>query len=236
MIHPRVLLLAAVQLVVTPLATAGTDPIQAAIDAATPGATITVPTDVRGPLEIDVSGAPGRPITIVGAPGAIVRGAGAGGSAILIGDGKHDIVIADLSVTGGRDAAIEVEPETARIHLRRVATQHNGRSGVRLFGTKAFRLFRVNAYANVAGIEVYGRSSGVISQSRVHDNRRMIVKTRGDNDDYGAFGVALLQTVGPIAIRDNAIGGNRARSFDFGIDGSGIEIFGASRTVSRATA
>ncbi len=48
------------------------------------------------------------------------------------------------------------------------------------------------------------------------------------NDDYGATGVSLVGTTGPVLVANNQVWGNRAPSSDYGWDGSAFEIFGAS--------
>lgn len=79
---------------------------------------------------------------------------------------------------------------------------------------------------NIAGIEVDDTSSGSrVTHNVVAANNRMNRNTPGGNDDHGAFGILLH---GDHTLVDhNRISGSDAASYDYGRDGSAIEIFGA---------
>jgi hypothetical protein len=72
------------------------------------------------------------------------------------------------------------------------------------------------------GIAVYG-DHNEIADNDIHD-LRMVRNTRGGDDDYGAIGILLSAS-------DNQVVGNRmtncrAPSYDYGVDGGAIELYG----------
>ena len=77
-----------------------------------------------------------------------------------------------------------------------------------------------------AGIEVTPESRGaVIAHNALIDNNRMSVLTRSPhNDDSGAFGILLRGRRTLVA--DNRIEGSEAFSYDYGRDGSAVEVYG----------
>lgn len=79
---------------------------------------------------------------------------------------------------------------------------------------------------NIAGFEVGELSTGArLSHNVVAANNRMNRNTPGGQDDHGAFGILLH---GDHTLVDhNRISGSDAFSYDYGRDGSAIEIFGA---------
>ena len=82
---------------------------------------------------------------------------------------------------------------------------------------------------NVTGIYVRpGADYAKIKRNLVVDNRRMSVNTPGGNDDSGAFGVLVRGDHATIAW--NTISGHHAMSYDYGMDGSAVEIYGAVGT------
>jgi len=83
---------------------------------------------------------------------------------------------------------------------------------------------------NVAGIYVRpGADQARIKRNQVIDNRRMSVNTPGGSDDSGAFGVLLRGDYATVSW--NRISGHHAMSYDYGMDGAAVEIYGAVGTV-----
>ena len=82
---------------------------------------------------------------------------------------------------------------------------------------------------NVAGIYVRpGADHARIKRNQVVDNRRMSVNTPGGSDDSGAFGVLVRGDYATVSW--NTINGHHAMSYDYGIDGAAVEIYGAVGT------
>src|SRR4029078_1419549 len=82
---------------------------------------------------------------------------------------------------------------------------------------------------NVAGIYVRpGASYARITRNQVIDNRRMSVNTPGGDDDSGAFGVLVRGDYARVSW--NTINGQHAMSYDYGMDGAAVEIYGAVGT------
>jgi hypothetical protein len=79
---------------------------------------------------------------------------------------------------------------------------------------------------NVVGVSVQDGSTGaVIVHNELRDNNKMSVLTKSpSNDDSGAFGVLLHGDDAEIAY--NTISGSSAFSYDYGLDGSAVEIYG----------
>lgn len=98
-------------------------------------------------------------------------------------------------------------------------------SGVDISGSANVVTGNVFAH-NAAGVVV--RPSGLdnrILSNQIVDNQRMSVLTQGGDDDSGAFGVLLQGDRTEVA--GNTISGHDAFSYDYGRDGSAIEVYGA---------
>lgn len=155
----------------------------------------------RGGLDLRVDGTRSRPVTV----GRYGRGArpvvAQGGCVTLRGDWTQVIGLA--AVRCGR-AGFTVEG--AHVVLRDV------------FATD-----------NVAGVWIReGASYATVSDSVLRDNDRMAGGTPGPDDDYGAFGVEVNGD--HARVTRNIISGNRARSADYGEDGSAVEVYQAVGT------
>src|SRR5437870_4799249 len=78
---------------------------------------------------------------------------------------------------------------------------------------------------NVAGVHVAsGASDNVIVGNTLQNNNKMSVNTPGGYDDNGAFGVLLNGDRNEVM--NNSISGSDAFSYDYGRDGSAVEIYG----------
>jgi hypothetical protein len=86
---------------------------------------------------------------------------------------------------------------------------------------------------NIAGVFVRpGAFGATVLKNRIADNNRMSVLTPSpSNDDSGAFGV-LLQGDGAVVAR-NTISGGDSFSYDYGRDGSAIEVVGGQQNQIR---
>ena len=98
--------------------------------AAGPGDVIALaPGTYEGGWWIDISGAPGRPVTITALAGpgtVIVEG---GGEGINIADGAHDIVLSGLEIRGSSDNLVHVQGGAHDIVLRDLHVHHAGPDG-----------------------------------------------------------------------------------------------------------
>ncbi|MGH8881135.1 MAG: NosD domain-containing protein, partial [Stackebrandtia sp.] len=82
---------------------------------------------------------------------------------------------------------------------------------------------------NAAGIEVdWGSEHAAITDNRLIDNNKMSVLTPEPWDDSGAFGILLHGRHTEVA--HNEISGSDAFSYDYGRDGSAIEVYGAQHS------
>lgn len=108
-------------------------------------------------------------------------------------------------------------------------------AGVSLVGS-FIRVDHVRVQGAAAGIEVTPGSRGdKILHNQLIDNNRMSVLTRAPNDDSGAFGI-LLRGRGTL-VAGNRIDGSDAFSYDYGRDGSAVEIYGGrNNTIVRNVA
>jgi hypothetical protein len=66
-----------------------------------------------------------------------------------------------------------------------------------------------------------------ILNSTLTNNNMMISLTTSSGDDYGAFGILVLGNDNEIA--NNTISGSAACSYDYGTDGSAVEVYGGQR-------
>jgi hypothetical protein len=89
------------------------------------------------------------------------------------------------------------------------------------------RVERTTSTNNVAGVDIRAGATGnAVVRNRIRDNNKMSVLTPSPtDDDTGAYGVLLHGDGTEVAY--NTISGSDAFSYDYGRDGSAIEIFGA---------
>lgn len=99
--------------------------------------------------------------------------------------------------------------------------------GVAVNGTAANVVIDgIEATSLWAGICVSSDGLTTIQNCNLHDCNHMGKNTIKTNDDSGCFGINLKADNN--VITKNTIANNHAYSFDFGVDGSAIEIFGSS--------
>ena len=111
------------------------------------------------------------------------------------------------------------------VRLTGIAVRHCTWAGVSIVGSFV-RVDHVRIRGAAAGIEVTPGSRGdEIVHNKLIDNNRMSVLTRSPrNDDSGAFGI-LLRGKGTL-VDSNRIEGSDAFSYDYGRDGSAVEVYG----------
>jgi Right handed beta helix region len=114
--------------------------------------------------------------------------------------------------------------------VRHLAADHCDWSGFTLRGRHDYVSDSLASH-NVAGLAVeLGSSDNVIVHNQFVANDRMSVLTRSPtDDDSGAFGIALNGDRNLVAY--NTITGSDAFSYDYGRDGSAIEVYGGRGNV-----
>jgi hypothetical protein len=154
----------------------------------------------RGSLRVAESGTLANPI-LVGAYGVGKRPRITGASSCVVLSGSY-VVARQLHADDCSWAGFDISGSHNRV-LRTVATN------------------------NVAGVQVRDDAAdNAVLRNTIKNNDKMFVLTRTPtDDDTGAYGV-LLQGDGTEVAR-NRISGSHAFSYDYGRDGSAIEVFGA---------
>ncbi len=86
----------------------------------------------------------------------------------------------------------------------------------------------IQADNNVVGVSIVDTSAfNTVRWSKLLDNNKMSVNTPGADDDSGAFGVLINGDDNLIS--RNVISGSFATSYDYGYDGSAVEIYNGDR-------
>lgn len=219
--------------------------IQHAIDLSLPGDTVLIHGGRYGGFVVREAATVDDPLTITGAPGETVTVVGDPSipDTVRITGQAADIILENLIVTGTtgyRSAALLTESlANGPIELRDLTLVGNDGYGLNVYHSESVRLDGSEVAHNGTGVQVIGDGAGVvIADDDIHDNDRMMRNTvTPTNDDYGAVGVALVSTTGPVLVTGNRLWGNRAPSHDYGWDGGAFEIFDASGvTISDNTA
>ncbi|MGI8459404.1 MAG: right-handed parallel beta-helix repeat-containing protein [Propionibacteriaceae bacterium] len=155
----------------------------------------------HGELKIAESGTPTRPVQ-VRAYGGGARPIITGGSSCVSVSGSY-VTISYVHAKGCDWAGFEVSGD----HVT---------------------LTSVSASGSVAGVSVTKKSTDArVLSSNIYNNTKMSVLTKSPAwDDSGAFGVVLNGTRTEIGY--NTITGHEAFSYDFGTDGSAVEIYESS--------
>ena len=211
--------------------------IQAAVDASGPGDTVIVRGGQYAPFTIGVAGRPNAPFTVRGADGetAVVDGSSLGAAAtIKIRDAAASVTVEGLTVTGAtgyRSAGVLVENVVGGpIDLRDLVVTGNPGFGLDVYQSRNVTIEASEFTHNGTGVVVIREGSGVVIRGNdIDHNDQMIRNTpTPTHDDYGADGVSLVGTSGPVLVTENRLWGNRAPSDDYVWDGGAFSIFGAS--------
>ncbi len=195
-------------------------------------------------FDVQSSGTPGHPITYTSFPGESgVVSAGGRASTIVVA-GRHDLVFSRLTIadsTGGESSGgVFVSAGAARVRILDSRIAGNAAYGINVYDSTAVDIERDTIADNATGIQIRdvaywvnhaaARSADIaIAGNLLVDNNRMRVNTPSPNyDDTGAQGIVFNLTNGPIAVTGNVIAGSTALSYDYGRDGTALEVFGAS--------
>lgn len=157
-----------------------------------------------GVLLVDESGTPRRQI--------IIDAYGAGALPVIHTGGPNCVVLAGSNIT------------VSGLHV-----DDCGFAGIDVLGSR--NTIRATALTrNAAGVQVgWDASHTRIVGNDLSENNKMSVLTPGGNDDSGAFGILVHGQHTEVA--HNTISGSDAFSYDYGRDGSAIEIYGGRSTV-----
>lgn len=140
------------------------------------------------------------------------------GSAGIRIAGGYRVTISNVTVRGGREMIDD--------------TRGRGCYGIMSHQAWGLELVGNDIYDNGAGIYVYGGGSGRIHDNSVHDHSLALIRnSSGGGDDFGAAGITfdhVLAGQGGYLAEWNTITNNAARSFDYGYDGGGFEIYASS--------
>ena len=103
--------------------------------------------------------------------------------------------------------------------------------GVMIHNASMVTVVNSNIYHNGYGVFIEGGGGGIsIANNVIHDNDVMVRNTSHvANDDFGGVGIGFNDSSGSSAT-GNSLYNNFATSHDWGTDGGGIEIYGASNT------
>lgn len=215
--------------------------LQKAANTVPVGATVYLREGTHAGFVMRRSGTAHAPITFRNYPGerAVVRATSTQRQTIYIHDWAarvSDIQISGLVVENaqggsGSGAGIFVHNAT-RVILSRNSVHHNRSFGIYLYDASGVTIEKNDITKNEVGIYVARNGEGVeIRDNDIYENDEMTLNTPPEvlmHDDYGATGIAFNKTTGRIIAANNRIWGHRALSYDYGWDGSGLEIWGAS--------
>jgi hypothetical protein len=188
------------------------------------------------PFSIDIAGSPGSPFTVRAAEteAVVIEGTPSEASTITITGGAAFVTVQGLTVTGTtghRSAGVLVESIAGGpITLRDLVVTENAGFGINVYDSEDVLVESSELMHNGTGIQVIHDGAGVVIRGNdIHDNDRMIRNTASpSHDDYGADGVALVSTRGPVLVTENRLWRNRAPSHDYIWDGGAFAIFAAS--------
>ena len=140
------------------------------------------------------------------------------GSAGIRIDGADRVTVRNVTVRGGRET---IDGDLGR-----------GCYGILAYDAWDAEIVKNDVYDNGAGIYLYGGGAGVVSDNYVHDHTLALIRnTPGGGDDFGAAGITfdhVLPDQGGYVAEWNTLTDNAARSYDYGYDGGGFEIYASS--------
>ncbi len=244
------------------VATAGSDSASGTIGAplrtlvratalAGPDTTVVLRSGSYAGFDVQTSGTVGHPITYAAYPGESAEISAGGRASTIVVDGKHDLAFSHLTIldsTGGEVSGGLFLRGTARVGITDSRIASNAAYGINVLDSTDVLIQRDTIAGNATGIQIRdvaywqdhaaSRSGNItIADNLVVDNNRMRVNTPSPSyDDTGAQGIVFNLTNGPISVTGNVVAGSTALSYDYGRDGSALEVFGASNlTISGNT-
>ncbi len=157
-----------------------------------------------GGLVIDDSGASGNPITFTAygtGPRPVFTNPGGAGSRCPIEVRADWVIVEGFLVQGAYSGGVYVSAGSDHNVIRDIEATDVG-----------------------VGIEIGGQHN-LATGNYLHD-LHMVVNTQGGNDDYGAIGILLNGSDNEVSY--NRMVNCRASSYDWGVDGGAIELFGSA--------
>jgi hypothetical protein len=210
--------------------------LQRAAGAAGPGTVVAVRAGTYAGFRLTRSGAAGAPIVFrpYGDGAVVVDGRSRSASTIEI-DGARWVELRGLVVqrSGGQyNAGVMIDGGAADVRVVGATLRANRSYGVRIYASQRVAIDGNRITGNDSGVRLDHVTGPVtVTRNTIGDNDGMVVNTpcsANCHDDSGAAGIVLYKTTGAVRVSGNAIHGHGARSSDYGWDGSGLEIFGAS--------
>jgi parallel beta-helix repeat protein len=213
--------------------------VQKAADVVPGGSTVAIRAGTYAGFVVRRSGTSGAPTTYTAAAGAapVINGDPSHTIAVYIHDWAsvvHDVKVSRLTIQnapGGRGSGGGVMVQNGHhITLADNIVKDNRSYGIYLYDAYAIRVARNEITRTEVGIYVTHQGEGdAFVDNRIHHNDRMVINTPSPNyDDYGATGIAFNVSTGHVSVTGNRIWGNRATSYDYTWDGSGIELWMSS--------
>lgn len=182
------------------------------------------------------SGTPDKPIMIRNYPGEnpILDGNGTLDHIVLLQKSKwliiEGITLQNAGGTYGNGFSLLGSTD---IELHNISVRQVPHSGIYLDSlTERVNIFNCEISKAAIGVELHG-SNLVVDSCKSHDNNRMINNGADCDDnpatsgDYGGIAFEVINTPGPVEIRNSSGWNNKASSICYTIDGSFVEIYNA---------
>lgn len=212
--------------------------IQRAVELAGPGDTVVIRGGQFPGFDIGAQGTADAPVTLRAFAGEepVIEGGPDRPDVIRVTSEARHVVIEGLTVRGSvasRGSGILItNVEDGPILVKGCRFYDHEGFGVNIFWSRNISIVGNDINRNGTGVHVVGEGDGVVIEDNdIHENDRMIRNTPRDvdaHDDYGAVGVDIARTTGPLLVQRNRIWGNRAASYDYRWDGSAFSVYGAS--------
>jgi Right handed beta helix region len=213
--------------------------LQKAADSVASGGIVVIRAGTYEGFTTHRSGTSGDPTVFRGAPGGarpVVDGAIGKRLDVIKITGAHDVSVEGLRVTGARGSAyngagIRLDGAT-RITLQDLVVDHDLSFGINSVDSTHVTIRDSDIHHNGGGIQISRAGAGTrILDNRIHDQDAMINGTPRSvdaHDDTGGVGISFVRSTGAVRASGNRIWRSRAKSDDYGWDGSAFEIYGAS--------
>lgn len=173
--------------------------------------------------------------------GLLITTSGTAGAPMLVdayGSGALPKITYGVQTSGKKGACIRAEGNyltVDSVHLGDVSlgtgscsdsSTFNYGYGINALGTY-ITVQNSESEGNAAGYRMSG-DYGRVTASSAHDSRESVNTITPTTDDSGTFGI--LVNGDHVEVDHNTFYGNRATSYDYGYDGSDVEMFGANYT------